>query len=77
MNALRVLKPLLLSAAWCLHVAIVLVSDYISASNVRKAFPVFVSLIASFCVAATYRVWKQNQKHPRSVRKQLEFEANG
>lgn len=47
MNALRVLKPLLQSAAWRLHVAIVLVSDYVCASNVRKASLVFVTLIAS------------------------------
>lgn len=46
MNALRVPKPLLQSAAWRLHVAIVLVSDYVCASNVRKAFLVFISLIA-------------------------------
>lgn len=46
MNALRVLKPLLQIAAWRLHVAIVLVSDYVCASNVRKAFLTFVSLMA-------------------------------
>lgn len=46
MNAQRVLKPLLQSAAWRSHVAFVLVLDYVCASNVRKAFLVFVSFIA-------------------------------